>query len=416
MIERREADVVIVGGGASGLAAAVELRMSSPELSVLIIEKNAELGRKLRATGSGRCNITNTKAEGYERIMSFFGHIGLATREYENGLVYPYSESASDVVNLLSGRAISLGVDFLCSEEVTGINKKQQTNDRELFEIESVYKDKNGVHQAVTYADYVILACGGKAGPSYGTTGDGYAIAKSLGHSIVTPVPALTGIECEEWNQYAEIDAHIMAGTRTQANVSLYKKGKLLLSESGEVQFTKYGLSGICIFNLTRHMRYDKSQGESLKDYCIKMDLFPDFNFANYIRDLQEGIFSCLALEGVLTTLLKESIAKYIVEMIELDIKPILELREYEIEEICNLVHALEFYPTMIRGWRDAQVTMGGVALNEVDETTAESKIVSGLYITGELADRDFPCGGYNLSNAWITGLAAADDILKKEE
>ena len=114
MQEIRKADVVIVGGGASGLAAAVELRMSSTELAVLVIEKKDEPGRKLRATGSGRCNITNTKAAGYDRIMEFFGSIGLATRTYENGLVYPYSESASDVVKLLVGRALSLGVDFIC--------------------------------------------------------------------------------------------------------------------------------------------------------------------------------------------------------------------------------------------------------------------------------------------------------------
>lgn len=432
MQEIRKADVVIVGGGASGLAAAVELRMSSPELAVLVIEKKDEPGRKLRATGSGRCNITNTKAAGYDRIMEFFGRIGLATRTYENGLVYPYSESASDVVKLLVGRALSLGVDFICSEEVTEIRRLSQADaENSLFEIESVYKDRDGVHKAVSRARFVILACGGKAGPSYGTTGDGYGIAKKLGHSIVSPVPALSGVECEEWNDYAEPDAHMLAGTRTQAELTLYKKGKPLMTESGEVQFTRHGLSGICVFNLTRHMRFDKENGESLRDFCIKLNLFPDFSFGEYIEDIREGIFSCLPIDKLLTTLLKEPVAAYVMELIKLGFecgeiaggagesiykKPVNELSPAEIKFISELLHNLEFYPIMIRGWRDAQVTMGGVATSEIDEDTSESKIVRGLYITGELADRDFPCGGFNLSNAWITGLEAADDILKRSK
>ena len=136
-MENRNYDVVIVGGGASGLAAAVELGMSSPDLSVLVIEKMNEPGRKIRATGSGRCNITNTKAAGYNRIMEFFTGIGLVTRTYENGLVYPYSESAADVAELLIARAESLGVQLCCGEEVSAVRKRGDEEGSTRFEIES---------------------------------------------------------------------------------------------------------------------------------------------------------------------------------------------------------------------------------------------------------------------------------------
>ena len=543
-------NVVIVGGGASGLAAAVELRMSSPDLSVLVIEKMKEPGRKIRATGSGRCNITNTNAAGYSRIMEFFTEIGLATRKYDNGLVYPYSESAADVAELLTARAKSLGVDFRCEEEVlsvsrieakkeptekqpgksliSGNDKNENNSDMSIayeekvqsprFVIESVKKDENGEHRLSTEADYVILAAGGKAGPTYGTTGDGYRLARGLGHSIVTPVPVLAGIECEEWNahekrdeckkwnahekrgeckewnaqekrdeckewnaqekrdecqkwndrndgnesiewserntwndrnarnEHTEPPALMLAGTRTQAVVSLYRNDmsvlptyrqpfftgeydnfKPIFKEAGEVQFTKYGLSGICVFNMTRHMKYDKDAGEGLGDFFVKINLFPDGSFSDYAETVRSGKFSYISVREMLCTVLKEKLADYVMDVISIASdgradgsfmnirnKSAADLSMNEIKMICEVVHGLEFYPEKLRGWKDAQATSGGVSMDEIDDGTAQSKLVPGLYITGELADRDYPCGGYNLSNAWLTGLAAADDIASK--
>ena len=476
-------DVVIIGGGASGLAAAVELRMSSPGFSVLVIEKMKDPGRKIRATGSGRCNITNTGAAGYNRIMEFFTRIGLVTREYDNGLVYPYSESASDVTELLTDRAKRLGVKIRCEEEVSSIeimppntdkagektaSVKREGNQNKAFSepsfiLESIYKDEKGEHSLRTEADYVILATGGKAGPTYGTTGDGYRLARELGHSIVTPVPILTGIECEEWNahevrdnyeyrnertgQHMGTSALILAGTRTQAVVSLYRNDmsvlptyrgpfftgeydnqKPVFKEMGEVQFTKYGLSGICIFNMTRHMKYDKAAGESLGDFFIKINLFPDGRFSDYIETIQAGEFSGISIREMLCTVLKEKLADYVTEVISdcmntgmyeadsegIKDKAVGDLSMNEIKLICEVVHGLEFYPEKLRGWKDAQATSGGVRLDEIDDVTSESKLVPGLYITGELADRDYPCGGYNLSNAWLTGISAADDRVSK--
>ena len=285
--EIRRADVVIAGGGASGLAAAIELGMKAPALDVLVIEKMPEPGRKIRATGSGRCNISNTGAAGFNRIMEFFREIGLVTKTYKNGLVYPYSESASDVATLLTERAASLGVDFACGEELMSVKYAPASlvsdaapGSRNVFMLESVIKDRDGLRSITTYASFVILAMGGKAGPTYGTIGDGYRIARNLGHSVVTPVPALTGIECDEWDPGHEPCGITLGGTRSAGVVSLYKdpdevfgEDTKVFEEAGEIQFTKYGLSGICVFNMTRHMRYDRRAGESLDRFLIKIPL-----------------------------------------------------------------------------------------------------------------------------------------------
>ena len=421
------ADIAVIGGGASGLAAAIELGMEAPQLSVLVIEKMPEPARKIKATGSGRCNITNTDAEGFSRIMQFFREIGLVTRICENGLVYPYSESASDVAELLVERAVSLGVKIACGEEVVSVEKADGG-----FIIESVLKNRDGEQRITTGADYVILACGGKAGPTYGTTGDGYRLAKGLGHSIVTPVPALTGIECREWDEDREMRGITLGGTRTRGVVSLYRDSTecfgddtKVFEEAGEIQFTKYGLSGICVFNMTRCMRFDRAEGERLDDFMVRLDLFPDGDMLSFIKDRRDGAFSGLCAGDLLCTVLKAPLAEYVIaeaaakaggmSAAELAEKPLAALAPDETAAIASCVHALEFRPSGIRGWKDAQVTMGGVTLDETDASTSESKLVQGLYITGELADRDFMCGGFNLSNAWLTGLAAAESIVSKE-
>jgi len=419
MSDTRTADVVIIGGGASGLAAAVELGMSSSRLDVLVIDRMPEPGRKIRATGSGRCNITNTGAAGFSRIMEFFRETGLVTRTYDNGLVYPYSESAADVAELLTSRAEALGIRFACGEEVLTVRTEDAGSDGRRFAVTSSFKDRDGEHRVVTTAAHVILATGGKAGPGYGTTGDGYRMARELGHSIVTPVPALTSIECEEWSGDAEPCGVILGGTRSQVSLSLYRdetqafgEDTKIFEERGELQFTRFGLSGICVFNMTRHMRYDRASGGSLADFLVRVDLFPGADIREYIRDRQEGRFSGAAAGGLLRTLLKAPLAEYVLGRAGTDPEmPLSSLRAEDIEAIAVNVHGLSFSPSQIRGWKDAQVSMGGVSLDEIYEETCESKIVPGLYITGELADRDFPCGGFNLSNAWITGLAAADSI-----
>lgn len=417
------ADAVIVGAGASGLAAAIELRMNDLSLSVVIIEKNDVPARKIRATGNGRCNITNRNAEGYTEIMKFFTSIGLVTRTYDNGLVYPYSESAADAAELLISRAEELGARIITDAEVTSACAAGDSRFATSFEL----KTEVGREARTITSEYLILACGGKAGPMFGTTGDGYGIARSFGHSIVTPVPVLTPVECREWGSRDENDAVCLAGTRTRGTVTLIKNtddassgdGAELFMETGEIQFTKYGLSGICIFNMTRHMRYDRSKGESLEDFAVRADLFPDGDIAEFLRDRQKHAFSGERTADVLRTVLKENIAGYVLKRASGDTQQehladrnVRDLRSTDILAISHQVHGLTFHPQRLKGWKDAQATSGGVSLDELDPVTGGSLIAPGLFITGELADRDYMCGGYNLSNAWLTGIGAAHAIL----
>lgn len=433
--ERRTADVVIVGGGASGLAAAVELGIKAPGLDVLVMEKLEEPGRKIRATGSGRCNISNTEAAGFSRIMEFFRRIGLVTRTYDNGLVYPYSESAADVVELLTERATALGVRFACGEELISVKHMPADlvtgavpGSSNVFQMESVFKHRDGMRSIVTQASFVILAMGGKSGPTFGTIGDGYRIARNLGHTVVTPVPALTGIECGEWDPLCSPQAVTLAGTRTKGTVTLYKcedaeadEAVRLFEETGEIQFTKYGLSGICVFNMTRFMRCDRAAGGSISDFLVTADLFPDGDIAEFLRDRISGAFEGEKTKDVLRSVLKDNIAAYVMAVAGMNAsdlllaeKPLADLTEADIAAISRAVHCLAFHPEKLRGWNDAQITMGGVSLDEIDAETSESLLVRGLYLTGELADRDYQCGGFNLSNAWLTGICAADDIAAK--
>jgi predicted flavoprotein YhiN len=301
--------------------------MKAPDLDVLVIEKMPEPGRKIRATGSGRCNISNTGAAGFNRIMEFFREIGLVTKAYENGLVYPYSESASDVATLLTERAASLGVHFAFGEELMSVKhlpaslvSDAASGSKNVFIMESVIKNRDGLRSITTHASFVIMAMGGKAGPTYGTIGDGYRIARNLGHSVVTPVPALTGIECDEWDTGNDPCGITLGGTRSSGVVSLYKdpsgnfgEETRVFEEAGEIQFTKYGLSGICVFNMTRHMRFDRRAGESLDRFLVRADLFPKGDIAAYIRDRQEGRFADTPTGEILRTVLKEPLADYVI-------------------------------------------------------------------------------------------------------
>ena len=376
-------DVAIIGGGASGLAAAIELKMLDADISVAIIEKNDALGRKIRATGNGRCNITNKNANGYLEIMKWLLKVGIMTRSCDGDLVYPYSESAADVVELLTDRVNEFGIDVVLNAAVTDVEK----NDTGYTIKYSESTPSGATNRKVLDAAKVVLAVGGKAGPAFGTTGDGYAIARKLGHTIVTPIPVLTSIECEEWDKEARPSANSLAGVRARGVVSLYSEGSKLFEEAGEIQFTKYGLSGICIFNMTRFMRYNRAEGEELDQFKISLNLFPE-------GDISE-LMSVTGNEGrdALRTVVKKELADYVMA--------------HGIESI----HNLTFTPSAIRGWKDAQATAGGVDLGEINPETCESRLNEGLFITGELLDYDGPCGGYNLSNAWLTGLKAARAI-----
>ena len=373
----RSYDVCIIGGGAAGLAAAASI---DPGIRTCILEKNEILGRKILATGGGRCNLTNAGCEEVSATLDFFALQGLETFCDDEGRYYPYSGCASDVVEVLR-RALE---ERSC-EALTGCEVQEIRQAGGGFEI--VYRKSAGKKSAqerpersgvsVIKAETVLIASGGKAAPQFGTTGDGYRLARSLGHSITRLYPILTGIECGDLSD--------LKGIRARGKVRLLKDGRTVAEERGEIQFTKDGLSGICIFDLTPliHAEEGERPQDAFARYELVVDLAPDFD--------QEQIDKRTSTFGILNSRLAARIGP-------------------------DEIKAWHLPVLGIKGWRDAQVTAGGIRLEEVDPGSMESKLVPGLYFAGEILDIQGPCGGYNLQNAWETGRKAAKAINEKRK
>lgn len=350
-------DVCIIGGGAAGMTAAASINRG---ISVCILEKNRTPGRKLMATGGGRCNITNDACANKEMTLDFFKGLGLETYCDEQGRYYPYSNQASDVVRILCDAVAERGVDIMVDTQV-----KEIGYDGETFCIVDV-------KGSVLEASRLIIATGGKAAPQFGTTGDGYAMAKMLGHQVSRVYPILTGIECGDFSS--------IKGVRAKGGISLYKDGVLVAEEKGEIQFTEDGISGICVFDITPHIKAEKGEpvSQALDRYHVELDLAPDFE-----EKVLQGRKSAF---GILSEKLSRVVDAAHIKSWKLPVKG-------------------------IKGWKNAQCTAGGVMLQQIHEETMESKLVSGLYFAGEILDVQGPCGGYNLQNAWETGMKAAASI-----
>ncbi len=352
----RNYDICIIGGGASGLAAAASL---SSHFHTVLLEKNGILGRKIMATGGGRCNITNTACAHCDLTLDFFKSLGMELYHDAEGRYYPYSNQARDVARVLEEAALEKGTEVVLDCGVTKIQKKG-----DHFEIFSGKRSFS--------AKKVILAVGGKAAPALGTTGDGYGLARSMGHETTTIYPILTGIECGDLKK--------IKGVRARGTVRLFIEDRLLAEETGEIQFTEDGISGICVMNLTMHITAEKgaSVRESLQRYHLELDLAPDFPEKELLhRRSSFGILS------------------------------------YALSQIVSLedIKAWRLPVRGVKGWKSAQCTAGGIRLDEIDMQTMESRIVPGFYLVGEILDVQGKCGGFNLQNAWETGIRAAQHL-----
>lgn len=376
MIQNRmmKYDLVIAGGGAAGLAAAASFireTNTGEDVSVCILEKNDIPGRKINATGGGRCNLTNEACPGKSITLEFFKSLGIETWHDSEGRYYPYTNKASDVTKALVD-AVSGSAEIRCGFTIRVISRiKPDDGGEDYFMITGTDADGN---MEMIFADYVLMAMGGKAGPQYGTTGDGYTIARTLGHTVTTVFPILTGIECSAEG----VDFTSLKGVRAKGTVILNKDGKPIVRDTGEIQFTEDGISGICVFNLTPHIKADKWEifEDALKRFTITVDLAPDFT--------EEQLAERDSAFGILT----EKLAA--------------------VFDTADAAKNWQLNIDGIKGWRDAQATFGGVALDEIDMETMESKLVPKLYFAGEIIDAQGPCGGFNLQNAWETGIKAA--------
>lgn len=394
--------IVIIGGGASGLIAAHFSKSNNNKVTIL--ERNTTCGKKILATGNGKCNYWNQyqelshyNSENKELIseiiteknksdaLNYFYSLGIYPK-IKNGYYYPFSNQATTIKNALINnlKDIEIKNDFL----VTDIIKKEN-----YFEIHS--------QNEIVKADKVIIATGSKASPKTGSDGMGYKFLRRFGHSIIEPLPALvqlhtTSKSLKEWS-----------GIRTDVKVSLYENGSLIKEQSGEIQLTDYGISGICVFNLTHQI----SRGlYNNKKEIVKINFLP-FLEENKKENLEKIFNANKTIKEQLNGILNDKLVNIILN--ELKINAGISFNKLSNEEQERLIKKLTEYEVEViktNSFDQAQVCAGGIPLTEINPATMESKLVKDLYIVGELLDVDGECGGYNLTFAWITGMLAGKD------
>lgn len=386
--------VIVIGGGASGLVAAIHAAMNN---EVILLEKNKICGKKLSITGNGKCNFFNEDfslkhfnssdlklipsfENAKEKILTLMKQIGVEYYE-KNGYYYPLSNQATTVQNALIKEALVRKVTIVQDVEVTKIKKLNQ------FEIET--------NQGNFKADKVILATGSKAYPKTGSDGFGYEILKEMGHTIIPIKPALTSMETNPF--YKEL-----SGVRTNAVVKLYRNDNLLKEETGEIQFTDYGVSGICAMNIS-----NLAQPHDL----LKIDLVPTiFDIISYL-DLKNQNVKNRTIQELLDGLLNYKIVNLILKLSSISNQDTWQQIPTEKKQIlANYLKKLSFNVTDLKGFERSQVCKGGLSLQEVS-SNFESKKIPGLYIVGELLDVVGECGGYNLAFAFMTGMIAGGSI-----
>lgn len=404
-------EIAVAGGGASGimaaLAAAETCRRANIRARIVILEKNDRIGKKLLATGNGRCNITNMQASPAhyygdageaepilrrfppEKIRGIFRSMGLLCRELEAGRVYPYSLQASSVLNLLRRRLSLAGVEIRCG-----------------FAVESVKKSSSGFLLSSgtdsVFALRVICAEGGRAWPQSGSDGSGFSVLQKLGHTVTALRPALTPVKTDPKQ------VRPLKGVRCPANASLLTAGSVTAETSGEVQFTEAALSGICIFELSRFVREKQKQE-------IALDLMPEYpqaEIAGMLKDaaVSDGSLPAAQLaEGMLPKVLAVETSR---TAFGDPMRPAGSFTENDYERLARTVKDYRFPVLGTLSWEHAQVTAGGVPIKETD-MSLQSQVCPGLYLCGELLNLDGVCGGFNLHWAWASGLTAGESAAR---
>ena len=391
----------IIGGGASGMAAALAAA-ENPTVQVILFERQARVGRKLQATGNGRCNMTNLHAalSGYhgedpdfvipalqafgpEETLAWFQELGLFTVSEPSGRVYPYSDQANSVVDVLRFALEKPNIRLRLGVEIQKLRKTDngfviETDDESLL------------------CDKLILACGGLAGTKLGGSMSGYKLMAKFGHRSTRLRPALVQLKCS-WPAVASLK-----GVRANCNVRILKDGKLHNESCGELQFTEFGLSGPVIFEVSR----DACYGSGL--WACLLDFLPHVSEEVLCKALMQSSRKQLPTDELLTGILHNRLGRIIAR--EAGIRSgcsVSALSEQQLLDVCHAVKNFQVTLTEPLGMDSAQVTAGGIYTRDFDAHTMESKLVPGLYACGELLDIDGDCGGYNLQWAWSSGRCA---------
>lgn len=403
-------NLAIMGAGASGIAAALTVKKLAPQLSTVIFEKKERAARKLAATGNGRCNISNSGCGDLETVREFLEDVGIILRQESDGRLYPYCEDAQNVAELMLSRAAAAGAEILLNNDV----KRVEADRKGGF---LLFVEEKG-EQRLYSADRLLIAAGGKSYPSMGTTGDGYALARRLGHSVTALAPGLTAV-CVRGSDAEELRR--LAGTRVKGSARLFFANKELACERGELQFRRDSLSGICIMNLSNLIKPRRraengaaaETGLSFEGYRIELDMADGLSaeeLKRYLRRVSRK--EAMSCADILRPLLKDKAAGAVLARLGLTAEAEASaLDEARLAAAADLIKAFSFEVEGLAGWKEAQVTCGGVYEDEVDPNTMESRLLPGLYFCGEVLDYAGPCGGYNLHHAWLTGLYAGRAI-----
>lgn len=389
-------DTAIIGAGASGLFSAIIAARRGKK--VLLCERLPRVGKKVLSTGNGRCNISNThiaveryhgtnpmfassalSAFSEKDTVEFFESIGLPLIEGESGKLFPQSLQATSVLDLMRLELERLHVTETVDCFISSVNKKG-----DFFQLQS----QDG--RSYT-ARTVIIAAGGKAAPSMGTDGSAYLLCTSLGHSIIKPLPALCQLKSEP-------PMRALKGVKHQGTATIFVNNTPLRSESGEILFTDYGISGPPVFNLSRIASKAVADKNDIK---VQLNFFPGFNEQSISEMLKQrrSQLPHLKDENFLFGLIPKLLAKEVYKHSSSD------------NALAKNLTSFTLKITGVMPWANAQVTAGGVDTKDVNPKTMESKITPGLFFCGEILDIDGDCGGFNLQWAWSSAYAAATNI-----
>lgn len=406
-------NIVIIGGGAAGLMAAITASAKKGN-NVTVIEKNERAGRKLMITGKGRCNVCNNcdidtlianipknakflysafSALPPQELMSLFEKWGVALKTERGNRVFPVSDKAVDIVDALVNTAKKQGV-----KTVNSTAEKLMTRDNKIIGV----KLTNG---NILSADSVILATGGMSYPLTGSTGDGYTMASAFGHTVTELKPSLVPLNIHEG-----FCTRLSGLSLKNITLSVFEDGKKkpLFCEMGEMLFTHFGISGPLVLSASSHIRY---MGK--KEYVAFIDLKPalsveqlDNRILRDFGELQNKDFT-----NSLDKLLPKSLIPVIVKLSGIDGgKKVNQISREERARLCSIIKGLQLHITGFRPIEEAIITSGGISVKEIDPKTMESKIINGLYFAGEIIDVDAYTGGFNLQIAFSTGYMAGSN------
>ncbi|WP_026883495.1 NAD(P)/FAD-dependent oxidoreductase [Clostridium akagii] len=400
-------NIIVIGGGASGIIAAITAKDLGSDIAIL--ESNDRIGKKILTTGNGRCNITNSCCDfsryhsdnsnffnfaldnfNYKATESFFSSLGLPLVTLDDGKMYPMSLQASSVLDILRATIIEREIPVYFNSKVKKIEHKD-----EMFRIST---SENVVYEC----NKVILATGGTSAPKSGSDGSGYLLSAFMGHSIIDPVPSLVQLKL----QYKNLKS--ISGVKFNGYAHILVNNETIKKEFGEILFTDYGISGPPILQLSRVAGVNLLHGQEV---TLVVDMMPNYSPEELRLFLENhlGTFSYRSIFDCFIGLINKKLIPVLLKEAQIyDIhKPCYDLQWKEKENLLKLLKSWKFKVTGTNSFTNSQVTAGGVDTKLVSNETLESKKIKNLYFCGEILDVDGDCGGFNLQWAWSSGFLA---------